>query len=265
MDIHASDEQKVSLLHQAAYCGQLEFVKYLISKKISFRIQDKKRRTPFYYAAAKGQVKCLEYLLSLDSDQVYLFDTDGRSALDAASFGNHKECALLITSHLPLPLLDNFPISDDGRTPLHANLQSSNDSTDITLLRELIKYFDVNAADKNGRTALHRTVYRNMPNFTNFLLENGADVNIPDNKGRTVLMLASFYNYEEIVNLLENCNPDRSMKDYKSRTVDYYIKKREEKEAAEDDEEEYDEDDMEEDAANEMQTVSVNTVPATCS
>lgn len=244
MSLESRDKDKITLLHHAAYCGNVELVRYLLENTtLDPFIIDSQNRTPIYFAAAAGKNDCLIALLQyLNGDcQIRIVDQrdiKGRSPLDAAAFGGFKDCVFTLTERMHPD--EYYAPALDGRTPLHVAVNNILDNPDEELLLRLLQYFDIDAADKKGRTALHRTVYHNLPGYTEFLLSNGCNVNIQDKKGITVVMMAVYLEHEEMLALLEEYNPDLSLKDNKGNTAADYKEKRD-KENESDEYEDYDE------------------------
>ena len=72
--------------------------------------------------------------------------------------------------------------------PIHDAAKKGNLQEVQRLINEGV---DVDAGDKEGRTALHWAVHKQNTKLTKFLVESGADVNIEDNYGRSAFHLAS--------------------------------------------------------------------------
>ena len=230
MDIELRDKNKATLLHQAAFCGDLWFINFLlVNTSLNVSLVDVHRRTPIHYAAAQGHSQAISRLMATGSaeEQEYMIDlrdTQGRSALDAAAFFGHAECVEVITSFMN-PEKIYFP-AKDGRTPLHAAINNLLDQPIGRIIEALQVFFDLNAVDRNNRSCLHRAVYNKLPQTTGLLLERGADINAQDKKGLTPLMIAVFLNAEEVLETIMEYDPDTSLQDKKGRTAEDYLLKR---------------------------------------
>ncbi len=80
-----------------------------------------------------------------------------------------------------------------GRTTLMYAItdNNANDLKNVEMLNYLLQNkVDINAQDKEGKTALMFAVTKRCPSAVEFLLKNGADINIQDNAGNTALMYA---------------------------------------------------------------------------
>ena len=78
-------------------------------------------------------------------------------------------------------------------------------------MNQLLSYrVNVNAADRNGFTALHAAVQENYQDIAKILLEHGADVNARNYWGNTPIWLASPDLPKEFFNLLLDYGADPS-------------------------------------------------------
>jgi len=99
---------------------------------------------------------------------------------------------------------------------VNVNVTSSKDLDACTPLQEaafyghedIVKYLldqddmDMDKRNAQGRTALHRAVYKNHFNIVQILVKSGADINLLDNNRRTALHWASFFGHLQIAELL---------------------------------------------------------------
>ena len=168
-DPHLRGEGMRTLLHSAAYYGNLEVVQKLVEYDADVNAKDREGRTPFYLA----------------SEGIYL-----------------KDCSV---HRLLLELgADVNAQAEDGGTPLHFASFYGARLDVIHLLVE--RGADINARSMDGSTPLHKALssYRDTLEAVRLLLESGADVKAKDNRGRTALQLAKgkWFQTEESVKLL---------------------------------------------------------------
>ena len=79
---------------------------------------------------------------------------------------------------------------------------------------------DVNAKDKNGKTALMIAAQNTISNAVRVLIDAGADVNVKDNNGKTALMIAVCRNYE-----FRDLYSGKKKKRRQAAVMAYYINK----------------------------------------
>ncbi len=70
---------------------------------------------------------------------------------------------------------------------------------------------DINATDKNGRTAVIAATHSNKPDTVEALIQQGADINIRDNNQDNVLLYAGAEGFLEIVKLAVNAGADTTL------------------------------------------------------
>lgn len=218
-------------LHWAANKGNIELVKYLISKGSSLTEQDDKAATPLSFAAANGQVNPELYNIffkaGVSPKQVY---GDGANILLLA-IANDKDLKLtdfLSTKGISLKSTDALGrtafdyAARVGNTDLLQKLLNKGvKATDNALIFaaqgsrmfsapiETYKYLienvklNPNAVGENGETALHYLVKKkNHQEIVNYFLSKKVDVNKVDKSGNTAFMSAASGKELPIVELL---------------------------------------------------------------
>uniref|UniRef100_A0A803TST9 Ankyrin repeat domain 52 n=1 Tax=Anolis carolinensis TaxID=28377 RepID=A0A803TST9_ANOCA len=170
----------VSPLHLAAYNGHCEALKTLAETLVNLDVRDHKGRTALYLATERGSTECVEVLTSHGASALVKEKKKKWTPLHAAEI-------LCLNSSLP-PL-----------TPLM--LAITNGHVDcVHLLLE--KGSTVDAADKRGRTALHRGAVTGCEDCLAALLDHDAFVLCRDFKGRTPIHFASVCGHSEILRTL---------------------------------------------------------------
>ena len=102
---------------------------------------------------------------------------------------------------------------DRERTPLH-EASEAGDMEAVSLLLRLCA--DINAVDKDGRTALHYAVQRHFPEVIMKLISAGAKVDVEDNRRTTPLNEAKRQGYQDIVKILQRKEGEILRRDEKS-------------------------------------------------
>ena len=129
-----------------------------------------------------------------------------------ASSSKHLATQLLEAVRLEKPrivkrLLDNkiscSVTNEYGESPLHLACSAAGEETRGKMASQLLSYgCDVNAVDRDGRTALMRAVERGDGDLVRLLLENQSDAGVEDSQGDTVLVYAARGGKADIVRRL---------------------------------------------------------------
>uniref|UniRef100_A0A674H456 Uncharacterized protein n=1 Tax=Taeniopygia guttata TaxID=59729 RepID=A0A674H456_TAEGU len=169
----------VSPLHLAAYNGHCEALKALAETLVNLDVRDHKGRTALYLATERGASECVQVLTSHGASALVKERKRKWTPLHAAGgTGDGTE---------PKTPGDESLLEELG-TPLM--LAIMNGHVDCVHLL-LDKGSTADAADKRGRTALHRGAVTGCQDCVAALLEHDAFALCRDWRGRTPLHLAS--------------------------------------------------------------------------
>lgn len=198
------------------------FLKYL-DKNFSYEagtttffvVRKKGRTYEFLYPIQKG--------LEMDEDIVRTFKAEGKElsdyVFDAQPVTIHMCDPFLNTIRVVIPQLGfkSQPVktvAEKNQDLLQAALWG--DSEEVKRL--LNQGADVNAKDKDGRTALMAAAYKARVESLKLLIDGGADVNAKDVKGRTALITASWEGHLEAMELLVYKGAEINTKDNDGNT-----------------------------------------------
>ena len=164
-DINDDDIHGRTVMHDAAWQGHTDVLRFLIEKGASPNRTDKHNRTPFFFA-------CLGSSGTSEETARFLLDT-------MIQQGANIDEINMVTKR--------------GRTPLRQ--ASAKGFTEIVqiLLDKIGSPTIVNAVDtRKGRNALHSAAFRGRAKTVEVLLKKGADASLNDGvdgKGKTALQL----------------------------------------------------------------------------
>jgi len=181
-------DQGISVLLFAAYLRSHEIVDLLLKYRTDLTI---------FEAAATGQRDVFQYQLSIQSDKLNEWSSDGFTLIGLASFFGKKEIVELL---LDRKADVNIPSNNDFRvTPLHSAAAVNQFEIAQLLLQNGAK---INAVQMNGVTPLHSAANNGNVEMVKLFLENGADKNLRMKDGKLAVDLARIKGFNEIVTLL---------------------------------------------------------------
>ncbi|KAG8506200.1 Uveal autoantigen with coiled-coil domains and ankyrin repeats protein [Galemys pyrenaicus] len=220
---HATDWNKYDdRLMKAAERGDAEKVSSILAKKgVNPGKLDVEGRSAFHVVASKGNLECLNAILSHGVD-ITSCDTagmfaSGRNALHLAAKYGHALCLQkLLQYSCPTEHTDL-----QGRTALHDAAMADCPSS-IQLLCD--HGASVNAKDIDGRTPLVLATQMCRPNICQMLIDRGADINSSDKQNRTALMLGCEYGCRDAVEVLIKNGADITLLDDFGKDCSYYAR-----------------------------------------
>jgi ankyrin repeat protein len=189
-DIDDDDKRGRTVMHDAAWRGHIEVLKFLIENKASVSRTDHHDRTPLFFA-------CL-----------------GKSQ-EAAHFLLDK----MVEQGLGIEDINKKTIR--GRTPLRQAASKGFTELVQTLLDKIDSLDVVNAVDsRKGRNALHCAAHRGKSAVVAALLKKGADATIKDANDKTALQICheewaiqETQDFEDTVSVLIAHDPSAAAKD----------------------------------------------------
>jgi len=187
-------------LHSCARRGDLEGVRKLVEDyQEDPNVQDVHSMTPLHYAAKRGHLSCVEYLVNHGA-KLETKNTVGQTALHIASQASPAEF-IEVARVLLLAGADPNTSSDHGMRPIHRVSKSGN----IDLLSMLVKFgADVHAVDTfMGEAAIHHAATNGHDEVIRMLLSYSSRwMDDCNSRGETALHQASAGGHLESAKML---------------------------------------------------------------
>ena len=201
-DVNAKDENDMTALHWTAHKGHWEIAELLIAKGADVNGKNENGWTPLHWAADRGRKEIAELLIASDAE-VNAKANDGKTPLDMANGAT----ADLLRTH-------------GGHS---GSIHGAARGGDIEAVKDfLASGADMNAKDKNGRSALHWAASGGHEVVVYLLISEGADVNAKSENRLTPLHYAADYGHREIIELLLAKGADVNAKDENRLTPLHY-------------------------------------------
>jgi serine/threonine-protein phosphatase 6 regulatory ankyrin repeat subunit B len=254
-DINALTPEGLTALHFACKEGHPHVCELLINRRININQRDSAYLTALQYAVidpkSLGCVALLSKCSDIDFGAIQVFNQYepisadsiplqlGTPLQNAAFVGNQLACDILLNAGVPIDSVDQKGMTalwyaimgrqlDVARFLLEKKAQVNlADMDDVTLLHrvsqrgmytfvELLLAFDANvsALCKDKTTPLHRAALAGNKESVEMLLNHGSPVNAQDSHGITPLLLATKYGREEICKLLLERQASPNIPDY---------------------------------------------------
>lgn len=208
LPIRADGRMGQTLLHHAAFAGQVETVDWLLAQGAAVNAGDRQGSTALILAILAKQTAVVSRLLVAGADPD-LANMTGMGPLHYAVSRRLTEvCDLLLAKKAAINAA-----AGDGTTPVMLAFP------DLPLMTELIRQgADPTAGDRSGLTLLHRAALQGDVHVLDALLERYTDPDPLDRWGRSPLLLAAAAGYQDIVDKLLRRGADARIRDKQSRS-----------------------------------------------
>ena len=153
--------------------------------------------TALHYAAYKGNIDIAKLLIS-NGAHIQTTTNRGKNVMHLAAEGNQPTIMMYFIFH---EAQDIHSIDEFGSTPLHWACYAGAEDSVLFLLSMKV---DIDRTDKEGLTPLHVATTSNKDKIVLRLLQKGADKTIKNNKQETPLTIATTKNFYKIKYLLED-------------------------------------------------------------
>ncbi|XP_059809011.1 uveal autoantigen with coiled-coil domains and ankyrin repeats isoform X3 [Hypanus sabinus] len=188
------DVEGRSAFHVAAAKGDVPCINAMLSHGVDVAATDAAGRSVLHLTAKSGQSLCLQRLLQQDCP-VDTIDHEGKSALHDAAVAGCASCVKLLLDHGAVVNVKD----QDGRTPLLLAAQACHPAACRLLLD---RGAEINSRDKESRTALMLGCKSGCKEVVEVLLNHGADVSLTDQHGHQCVHYAQLSKIPEVLTLI---------------------------------------------------------------
>ncbi|XP_062593371.1 ankyrin-2-like [Saccostrea cucullata] len=179
--LNVTDNNGQNALHDAAWSGNVEILKFLLDKGSDINSARKDGKTVLHLCCLNSKIDMCKYLVNTYPFLLDVTDIDGGNALHDAAWS----CNVEILKFLLGKGLDIKCTRNDGSTVLHLCCLNSK----IDMCKYLVNTYPflLDVTDNNGQNALHDAAWSGNVEILKFLLDKGSDINIARKGGKTVL------------------------------------------------------------------------------
>ncbi|EFB22273.1 hypothetical protein PANDA_002876, partial [Ailuropoda melanoleuca] len=163
------------------------------------------------FAAALGNLEWLRFCLSRDRDKIPA-DDKGFTAIHFAAQSGKLPCLQLLVEEYQFPV--DLPTSS-GQTPLHLVIHGDNKTMTLPCIHYLLKRgAALNTQTCNGSTPLHLAACKGLLSCVKVLVQNGANVHARDAVGCKPIDYCKIWNHRDCARFLKDAMWKRDKKDF---------------------------------------------------
>jgi len=175
--LYAEDDKGPSMVNaliSAAASGDLKTLQELLTlPSVDVNEGDYDKRTALHLAAGEGHVEIIKLLIKYNAD-VNVEDRFGNRPLDDAQRGKKSDVIELLRRHNALPGSNAQQSSD----LIEAAAAGDIGEVEKILKSDAMTEYDINASDYDRRTCLHVAAAEGHADVVKLLCENGANVQV---------------------------------------------------------------------------------------
>ncbi len=205
VDINLLNQLKQNEFMLAAEAGHLNILMKLIDFGASIHQQDIYGRNSLMYAASKGYIDTVQYLVRMNKDLVNIEDAKGDTALIHSCKAGHIKCVKELVLN---GAMINHQNKDSETSLMHASLGNHCDVVKLLCAKGAL----LNITDRNQETALMWTCHNECFNASNVTLENCSELS-----GQ--LQIGSWRDYSKCVHLLVSNGAQLDKRDRNNESV----------------------------------------------
>ncbi|XP_042837611.1 ankyrin repeat domain-containing protein 53 isoform X2 [Panthera tigris] len=174
---------------------------------------DKRAIGSYYelYAAALGNLEWLRFCLSRHREEIPA-DDKGFTAIHFAAQSGKLACLKVLVEEYKFPV--DLP-TNNGQTPLHLAIHKDNKTMILPCIHYLLKQgAALNTQTCNGSTPLHLAACQGLLKCVKVLVQNGADVHARDAMGCKPIDYCKIWNHRDCARFLKDAMWKRDKKDF---------------------------------------------------
>uniref|UniRef100_A0A8C9KBU8 Ankyrin repeat domain 53 n=1 Tax=Panthera tigris altaica TaxID=74533 RepID=A0A8C9KBU8_PANTA len=163
------------------------------------------------YAAALGNLEWLRFCLSRHREEIPA-DDKGFTAIHFAAQSGKLACLKVLVEEYKFPV--DLP-TNNGQTPLHLAIHKDNKTMILPCIHYLLKQgAALNTQTCNGSTPLHLAACQGLLKCVKVLVQNGADVHARDAMGCKPIDYCKIWNHRDCARFLKDAMWKRDKKDF---------------------------------------------------
>lgn len=190
MDVNDPGKDYVTPLHYAAKKGELEMVKFLVGKNATIDALANGAWTPLHYASEEGKYSVVVFLVENGAD-ISKKNPDGKTSLQLAEGKGYQT------------ITDFLKSKESEKEKLRQNkaLLDAAKEGNSKKVQEYLEKGEIDYKNQNGWTALHYASNRTVDDleFVRFLVDKNADINSRNSDNNKPLHIAARNGHENIV------------------------------------------------------------------
>lgn len=181
--LEQKDDDGLTPLNAAAFHGDLNLFKTLLSRGANLNEGDNEGSLPLHNSAAGGQIEILKYLVSELQQDVNAVDNNQVSALHFAAGRGYEDIIIFLLDSGADPTIS----TNQGSTPLFDACFSNN----LNIIKSIVEHgADVNQPNIYDVTPLHLAAGYCEPAVVDYLLAQGAMLKAESRQGENALIWA---------------------------------------------------------------------------